>query len=109
MDKWADYKAGKLIPPCVVQHDVVRDENLIWVWDGVNIQGPFSRAKYDEAEILATAMTVKDAVATPALDPKEVVIAEKEAEIVALKAENAKLKEDLAADLADKPIVGEVK
>ena len=112
MDRWKEYNAGKLKPPCVVQHDVVRDEHLIWVWDGVNIQGPFSRTKYDEVELLVTAMTVKDTVIEPVLDAKELIIAEKETEIVALKIENTKLKEDLAAavdvkPVADEPIEGE--
>ena len=112
MEKWRDYEAGKLVPPCVVQHDVVRDENLVWVWDGDVIHGPLSRKVYDEAEVLATVQAIKDA-------PVVVIVDAKEAEIAVLKEENEKLKADIVvlekaladADIApvEEPIEGEVK
>jgi hypothetical protein len=52
MNRWAEYNAGTLTPPAVVQHDQIGDEHLIWVWDGARIRGPFSRATYDEQTIL---------------------------------------------------------
>ena len=43
-NRWAEYNAGTLTPPVVVQHDTLASgEHLVWVWTGERIQGPFSR------------------------------------------------------------------
>ena len=49
--KWKEYNAETLVPPCVVQHDTVGKEHLVWVWTGENIV-QVSRLKYDEKSIL---------------------------------------------------------
>lgn len=53
MNRWAEYKAGTLTPPVIVQHDQVGDEHLVWVYTAGGIVGPFSRTTYDEATTLA--------------------------------------------------------
>lgn len=66
MDRWAEYNAGTLTPPVVVQHDTLyvgtpNEEHLIWVWTGARIQGPFSRSTYDasvESVLLILAPTL---------------------------------------------------
>lgn len=60
MDKWKDYDAGKLTPPCVVQYDIVGKEHLVWVWDGSQIVGPLSMPIYDEAKALEIVMAMKN-------------------------------------------------
>lgn len=54
MNRWEEYKAGTLTPPCVVQHDEVGGHHLIWVWwGGTEILGPYSRTAYDETKLFA--------------------------------------------------------
>lgn len=53
MNRWAEYRAGTLTPPAVVQHDQTGDEHLIWVYAAGGIVGPYSRSHYDEATTLA--------------------------------------------------------
>lgn len=54
MNRWAEYNAGTLTPPVVVQHDVLPSgENLIWIYTPDGILGPYSRATYDEATFTA--------------------------------------------------------
>lgn len=53
MNRWAEYRAGTLIPPAIVQHDQIGDEHLIWVYAASGIVGPYSRRSYDEATTLA--------------------------------------------------------
>lgn len=61
MDRWAEYNAGTLTPPVVVQRDTVNGGHLIWVWTGRRILGPFQRASWDasvESAILAFATSI---------------------------------------------------
>lgn len=58
-DRWAEYQAGTLTPPVVVQHDQLGSEHLIWVWTGTQIMGPFSRPSYDETAIVAQAVALE--------------------------------------------------
>lgn len=51
-NRWKEYDAKTLTPPCVVQHDVVGEEHLVWVWTGKNILQA-SRTIYNEAEIIS--------------------------------------------------------
>ena len=54
MDRWQEYRDGKLFPPCVVQCDGDEKKGyLIWIWIGDVILGPISRMKYDEKAIIA--------------------------------------------------------
>ena len=99
MNRWKEYDAGKLTPPCVVQHDQIRDEHLVWVWDGEKIHGPISRTSFDEKEVFATVEAIKQMAEMPV----EVVQDAKDIEIASLKEEVATLKSDkesLQADLA---------
>jgi hypothetical protein len=52
INRWAQYTAGTLTPPAVVQQDQVGSEYLIWVWDGKQIDGPLSRTSFDETAFL---------------------------------------------------------
>lgn len=64
MDRWAEYDAGTLTPPVVVQRDTLFGEHLIWVWTGKRIIGPFTRKQWDasvEAEVLASAVAADPA------------------------------------------------
>lgn len=101
-DHWQAYQDGKLTPPAVVQHDIVNGQHLIWVWDGMAIQGPFSRSSYDEKEITATAAAI---AAQPKqieqVDARDTKIVTLEAQVVTLTAANAKLTADLAAAKAE--------
>jgi hypothetical protein len=85
MDRWADYRAGRLTPPCVVQHDVVSRVHLVWVWTGAEIVGPLARASFDAAAVLRDATSIRER-ATPVQ-----MVDERDAEIVALRAERAVL------------------
>jgi hypothetical protein len=76
MNRWKEFKAGKLAKPCVVQHDELPGEHLVWVWcsDGV-IRGPFSRKEFDEVEIfetVASIILIDSPVETASTDSKEV-------------------------------------
>ena len=63
-NRWAEYNAGTLTPPVVVQHDTLASgEHLVWVWTGERIQGPFSRLTYGAAEEAALL------ILAPTLDP----------------------------------------
>jgi len=53
INRWAEYTAGTLTPPAIVQQDQVGSEYLIWVWDGTQIEGPMSRRSFDETAFLA--------------------------------------------------------
>lgn len=83
MDRWREYEAGTLTPPCVVQHDCVNGEHLIWVWDGITIHGPLSRPEYDEASCIAHVAFVR-AEPPRVPDPAE--------QVAQLKAENDTLR-----------------
>lgn len=61
MDRWAEYDAGTLTPPAVVQHDEVAGEHLIWVYTGHAIVGPLSRRTYDEPAIVAEVIAALEA------------------------------------------------
>lgn len=97
-DKWAEYRAGTLVPPAVVQHDEVNGEHLIWVWTGENIVGPMSRRGFDEAQAIADALVVVGTVSVEAVSVETVsveedlylLLARKEVEINSLKAEVAR-------------------
>lgn len=44
MNRWAEFRAGTLTPPAVVQRDTGLDGAvLLWIWDGNSIIGPVSR------------------------------------------------------------------
>ena len=60
MNRWAEYKAGTLTPPVVVQHDEVAGEHLIWVYASAQdgILGPYSRRTYDETATLGEIVAV---------------------------------------------------
>ena len=61
MNRWEEYKAGTLTPPCVVQHDEIGGHYLIWVWTGdKEILGPYSRASYNEPELFAQIAAYKE-------------------------------------------------
>jgi len=51
MNRWAEYRAGTLTPPVVVQHDVDGADHLIWVYTTAGIKGPYKRTTYDEVAI----------------------------------------------------------
>lgn len=53
MNRWAEYNAGTLTPPAVVQHDQIGGEHLVWVYAAGRIVGPYSRSRYDESTTLA--------------------------------------------------------
>ena len=56
INKWNEYNAGAIMPPCVVQCDHDADEYLIWIWTGDKILGPISRNEYNETQIIAEMM-----------------------------------------------------
>lgn len=101
MERWKEYDAGTLMPPCVVQHDQVGTEHLIWVWDGERIQGPFSRTSDDEAGCIAAAVEARDNPTRPEEPIPDPVVAAQLAVVVAerdaLAVENAALETDKAA------------
>lgn len=70
MERWREYEAGTLTPPCVVQHDILGSDHLIWVWHGAGIVGPVVRPVYDEAavcaEVLASLVPPVEVVPEPA-------------------------------------------
>lgn len=53
INRWAEYNAGTLTPPAVVQQDQIGSEYLIWVWNGTAIEGPLSRSSFDETAFVA--------------------------------------------------------
>ncbi len=65
INRWAEYNAGTLTPPAVVQQDQVGTEYLIWVWTGTQIEGPISRSNFNEAAFRAdfTALLAERAAA----------------------------------------------
>lgn|SRR5574343_400631 len=99
INKWKEYDDGKLIAPAVVQYDTIRDEHLIWVWDGDNIK-QFSRTSFDEKSILADAMAVIDEPVY--VDPKDTSIEELKTQVVTLKAEKAVLISEKAILISEK-------
>lgn len=58
MNRWAEYEAGTLTPPVVVQHDEVAGEHLVWVYASVEdgVLGPYSRRTYDDVTTMAGIM-----------------------------------------------------
>jgi len=61
MNRWAEYRAGTLTPPAVVQRDTMPDGRvLLWVWDGASIIGPVSRKS--QVDDVAVAVEVKNTV-----------------------------------------------
>jgi hypothetical protein len=100
MERWKEFNDKTLVPPCVIQHDIIRDEHLIWLWDGELIHGPLSRKSYDENEIIGKVENIKNMVFVSVVDPINAIIADKEAEVVALREENTKLKSDLSVAMA---------
>jgi hypothetical protein len=55
INRWKEYDAGELTPPCVVQHDEINEEHLSWVWTGNKII-QVSRKTYDEQAIIDEVM-----------------------------------------------------
>jgi len=92
MERWQEYKDGKLTPPAIIQHDVVGKENLIWVWTGDAIIGPLSRLDYDEAAILQDVATIIAEMEIVPVDSREVEIETLKTQISTLTAENTMLK-----------------
>jgi len=86
MDRWKEYDAKTLTPPCVVQHDVIGKEHLIWVWDGMTIHGPMSQENEEDA--------IKAVINKPVVEVME--SDNRDTEIKQLKEENTKLKDDIA-------------
>jgi hypothetical protein len=104
INRWKEYDAGKLTPPCVVQHDTIRNEHLIWVWDGETIK-QFSRSGYDEKSVLADAM-----IEAPVyVDSKDVIIEELETKVSTLEAEKAVLISEKKALVKDAEVIKVVK
>ena len=60
INKWKEYDDGKLTPPCVVQHDEINGEHLVWVWTGIKIV-QVSRKIYDEQTIIDEVMALETA------------------------------------------------
>lgn len=61
MNRWAEYRAGTLTPPAVVQRDTLADGSvLLWIWDGESIVGPVTRKS--SVNDNAVAVEVKNAV-----------------------------------------------
>ena len=61
MNRWAEFRAGTLTPPAVVQRDTGQDGGvLLWIWDGESIVGPVSRKS--DADDAAVAVEVKNVV-----------------------------------------------
>ena len=56
INKWNEYNAETLTPPCVVQCDHNADEYLIWIWTGAKILGPISRSEYNESRVVDEVM-----------------------------------------------------
>jgi hypothetical protein len=52
INRWAEYDAGTLTPPVVVQQDKLGNEYLIWLWTGTGIVGPMSRTSFDEGTFI---------------------------------------------------------
>jgi len=97
MDRWADYRAQRLTAPAIVQHDVIGDEHLYWVWTGgTRIVGPLSRRgdKASEVLVIAAAVASVETVDAPVTDPRDVRIA-------ALETENADLRRQIATRLIE--------
>lgn len=90
MERWAEYKDGKLTPPVIIQCDKYNKEYLVWIWTGERIIGPVSRQEIDEKAIIDSIMAM-EATAINAGDAKTEVDSLKE-EMVILKAENVQLK-----------------
>ena len=65
VNRWAEYNAGTLTPPAIVQQDQVGSEYLIWIWTGTQIEGPMSRSNFDETAFMAdfTALLAERAAA----------------------------------------------
>lgn len=62
MNRWAEFRAGNLTPPTVVQRDTGPDGAvLLWIWDGNSIIGPVSR-KSGLVDDGAVAVEVRDVV-----------------------------------------------
>lgn len=89
MDRWKEYNNKTLTPPCVIQHDIIRDEHLIWVWDGVSIIGPLSTSDEDVAINIATTKPAEI----------EIIVDAKDERIKQLIEENTQLKSDIAVAL----------
>jgi hypothetical protein len=54
-NRWAEYEAGTLTPPAVVQRDSDTPSGwLVWVWSGAMIHGPFKYGAWDAATETAT-------------------------------------------------------
>lgn len=90
MNRWQEYKDGKLTPPVCVQWDEVTEGYLALVWDGTEFVGPIACKEYDEKVVLAMADVIiglKTAQEIPVADVKDTEIAELKAEIVKLSAE----------------------
>lgn len=64
INKWKEYDAKTLTPPCVVQHDVLGEEHLVWVWTGKNILQT-SRTVYNESEIIADMVALETVQTEP--------------------------------------------
>lgn len=67
MNRWAEYRAGTLTPPAVVQRDTLADGSvLLWIWDGETIVGPVTRASsvVDGAVAVEVKNLVRDRPAT---------------------------------------------
>ena len=97
VNQWKAYGAGKLTAPAIVQVDYTGRDYLIWVWDGSSIQGPYSRAGYNEKEILATAQAMKDTPKAEPVDAETQEIVTLKAQVTTLTAANAKLTDEKAA------------
>lgn len=100
MNRWAEYNAGTLTPPCVVQHDFVSGLHLVWVWDGSRITGPYSREKYDEQELLDMASAI-DQGEIIGDDPMQEKLEAATAEIVSLQEEIKTLQKKNVSLLAE--------
>lgn len=79
-NRWLEYNNKTLITPAVVQHDEVCGMHLVWVATGEKIEGPISVKNYDEAAVIATAMTVKNA---PDMAAQDGSITEEQAQKIA--------------------------
>jgi hypothetical protein len=62
-NRWAEYNAGTLTPPVVVQHDTTTGGlHLIWVYTVDGIFGPYFRPSYETTAFITEFIEIQAAI-----------------------------------------------